>query len=147
MGEVNDKLRIETSGQAQGHRIDGAKAVNDICAEEQRNVQTAPVNGEMLISVRALGANGIEHRAEPACGSQIHRIHMIFGPRIHSRNRARLASGRRRDRGIARVVVLHKLPDFFFEGHLAQQTIHARFDVWIRKLSIRWMCDSARSLR
>ena len=86
--EVNDELRIEARGQAQGYRIDGAKTVNDIRAEEQRDVQAAPVNGKMLISVGALRADGIEHRAKPASGSQIHGIHMIGGFRVHGSNPA-----------------------------------------------------------
>jgi hypothetical protein len=39
---------------------------------------------------------------------------------------------------------LHKLPDFFFKRHLAQQAIHARFDVWIGELGIRWVCGYPR---
>ena len=118
--------------------------MNNIRAEKQRDVQPAPVHCKVLIGVRALRADRVEHRAKPACGSQIHGIHMIGGRRVHGRNRALLAAGRRRRRGIAGVVVLHKLPDLFFERHLAQQAIHARFDVRIGKLGVRWMSDFAR---
>ena len=147
VGELNDEFRIEARGQAQGHWIDGAKTVNDIRAEEQRDVQTALVHGKMLISVGALRADGVEHRAKPASCSQLHSIHMIDGLRIYSRNRALLALGRRRGRGIAGIVVLNELSNLFVEGHLVEQAIHAGLDVRIGKLGVRWMHGFARMVR
>ena len=61
MGKSHDKVRIKARGQAKRHRINGAKTVNDIRTEEQRNVQTGVVHGKMLICVRSLSADGVEH--------------------------------------------------------------------------------------
>jgi hypothetical protein len=36
---------------------------------------------------------------------------------------------------------LDKLADLFFEGHLAEQAIHAGLNVCVGKLGVRWMCD------
>jgi hypothetical protein len=127
--EGDDELRIEARGQAQGHWIDGAETVYNIRAKEQRDVQTALVYSEMLISARALRADGVEHRTKPARGSQLHDIHMIGGLRVYGGHSALLGLGRQRRRGVAGIVVLDELPDLFFEGHLAEQTIHAGLNV------------------
>jgi hypothetical protein len=98
----------------------------------------------MLIGVRTLCANGVEHRAKPACGSQLHRIYMLGGFRVHGGKsagfgRTRLRFRRLSKSGIAGIVVLNQLPDLFFERHLAQQTIHAGFDLGIGQFRVGGM--------
>ena len=144
--ELYDEFRIEACGQAKRYGIDGAKAVNDIGPEEQWNMQAAPLNGQVLISVGARCANGVEHGTQPAGGSQFHYIQMIGGDRVDSNNDAGLIRRRlcavRRGRGrVAGVVVLDELPDLFFERHLTEQIVYTCLDGWIRKLRVGWSCS------
>ena len=66
---------------------------------------------------------------------------MIGGLRVYCRNRALVGIDRRHRRGLACIVVLNKLPDLFFDGHLPEQAIDADLNVFVGKLGVRWMCD------
>src|SRR5581483_2333142 len=66
--ESSYEIRIECRCKPQRLRINRAEAMNDICAKEQRNMQTALFDCGMLKCIRALRAYGVEHGAE-ASGS------------------------------------------------------------------------------
>ena len=130
--------------------------MNHIRAEEQRDVQSALFHCQMLIGIGALCADGIEHRTKPARCCQLHCIHMTGGLRVYCGNRVRLIGvrlrcllrwSRRCWSGLAGIVVLNQLPDLFFERHLAEQTIHAGFDLRIGELSAGWMHELFRRVR
>jgi hypothetical protein len=72
---------------------------------------------------------------------------MIAGLRVYGRNRALIALGRRRGKGIAGIVVLNELSDFFFKRHLAKQAIHSGLEDWIGELSVGWMRGFPRIVR
>jgi len=61
---------------------------------------------------------------------------MIGRLRVDSRNRALLTVVWRRGSGIAGIVVLNKLPEFFFKRHPAEQAIYSGLEDWIRELGV-----------
>jgi len=120
--------------------------VYDVCAEQQRDVQPALIHCQMLIGIGALGANGVEHRADAARGSKLHHIQVIGGHGVYGNDHGGFACRRLRSRcrGVTGVVVLDELPDFFFERHLPEQTLNADINGWAGQLGVRCMARLVR---
>ena len=118
--------------------------MNDIRAEEQRNVQAALFHGQMLVGIGALGADGVEHGTNAAGGSQLHDIEVIGSYRVDGDNhaclvRSRWCAGGLHSGGVAGIVVLNQLSDLLFQRHAAEQTVNTTFDFGIGQLRVGWM--------
>jgi hypothetical protein len=131
--------------------------VNHIRAEKQRNMQAALLHGQVLIGVGARLADRVEHRPHAARRRHVHHVKMIGFDRVDGYNHAALVrSSKVRCRlwlaGLLRgripgVVVLHQLPDLFFQRHLLEQALHPGFNPGIGQLRVGGMVCLARLLR
>ena len=92
---------VPTGGHGDGDGVDGAEAVDDVEAEEERNVEAALLDGDVL---EAIDFGGVGEEEEGADGAGAHH-------RIH------------RGAWLAEDRDLGHLAEFFGEGHLGDELV------------------------
>src|SRR5271170_1658382 len=106
--------RIPGSGHRDGHGEDGAEAMNDVEAEDERDVEAGLLDGDVLELVDHGGVGHKQQRAELALGDGIRYF-------------VRLAKHK----------LLAKLADLLLERHLLQQRGNACVDFAVSALILR----------
>ncbi len=95
--------------------------MDDVEAEEKRNVQPAFFHGHVLKQIRPLRADDVEERADLAIGDQVVQVIAGMAGAGHG------AGG-----------ILGQLADLFREGHLGEERFHAFIQRLRGQLRIRF---------
>src|SRR5438477_5092951 len=61
VGNLGHEGRIERCGQSEWNRVNSAITVKDVCAKEERDMQTALIDRRMLIRVGSCSAYDVKH--------------------------------------------------------------------------------------
>ena len=116
--------RVPRCGHGDGNRKDGAEAVDDVEAEDERDVQARLLDRDVLELVDHSGIGNEEQRAELAFGDGAFDLV-----------------------GFAKHELLAELADFFLEGHLLEERGDAGVNLLVRDLAgRRSSCGDGRCL-
>ena len=91
---------VEGRGHRERHGVDRAHAVNDVEAEDERDVETRLLDSDALGTARGVSAPEAEERSE------LPFAHLLLATGVHGGSGLRVAGGGLRD-----------LSEFFLEGH------------------------------